>query len=61
MSKFKRFILSILILVGLYMLIHSYLAVGELDTRTYELKNCFDEAKAKHNKLVEIVHNMKER
>ena len=56
-----KFLFRLLVIFGIYMLIHSYWAVGELDMRTHELKNNFEEVKAKHNKLTAIVKILSER
>lgn len=56
-----RVLFKFLVLFSIYMLLYSFWAVDKLDTRTYELKSCFEELQAKHNKLVEIVRYMEER
>ena len=57
----SKVLFRLLVILGIYMLVHSYWAVGELDMRIHELKNSFDEVKAKHNKLTAIVKILSER
>jgi len=57
----KKLLFRFFVFAIIYMIIYNFYMINELEDRTYELKNCFEEAKAKHNKLRVIVQQLYER
>jgi len=51
---------KLFLLMLLYMICKSYFSLDEFDTRTLELKERYNELKAKHNALTEVVKHFHE-
>jgi len=49
---------NLLIIFAVLLLAWCVWSIDELDTRTYDLKNCIEEIQAKHNKLTGVVKGM---
>lgn len=56
----KKWLFKLFVFAIVYMIIYNFIMINELVDRTYELKNCFEEVKAKHNTLRIIVQKIYE-
>ncbi len=59
-EKMKKWLFKLFVFAIIYMIIYNFIMINELVDRTYELKNCFEEVKAKHNSLRVIVQKIYE-
>jgi len=50
--------IKVLITIAIFLLLWCLIAVDEMDSRTYELRNLFNEMRAKHNRLTNIVKGL---
>ena len=49
---------KLLVIIAVVLLLWCIISLDELDTRTYELKERYQELSVKHNKLTEIVRQI---